>query len=455
MKKTNIILIKSLFCIFLTISVIFGIEVSANEIENYNIQTIIGNEFLWVSKPGNNSEVFKVGQEVKIPIQYLDMSGKKEINFIFYDKNNQPLDMTRYKVYSNQSGIVGTSTTSTEYKRKGHLHLPILGAGKTSIYFEDTTRVEASVHVAVLNILDNQTITSASGLPMSYNTPYYIFNNSLKGTRGGLTFEPYSNVDRLIYSNSVTGRGTSMIFQKSSDSSVKTEIKWGDQLKVKSSSGNWGNSTFWSVGATYPNVSFITLTSSSSNFYISNGRNVGNAKDTDSFGLSAISADMIITGDFLFYLNSLNPIPDNNKEWLKASGRYLFATNWGPGEIDKLINGLQASQQDTIKAYEINYKNDFDRMITTNDKIIYTISKRYHNAKIRYLLSVNGQYNSESYNGISYYSQSKENTDGNIEITTNANLKKGDVITLDVVTNEPGYPTDKSTILQRLASTEY
>lgn len=246
-----------------------------------------------------------------------------------------------------------------------------------------------------------------------------------------------------------------MTFQKTNDTSSVSEIKWGDRVTVKSSSANWGNSTYWSVNSTYPNVSFITLSSSPSNFHISNGRNVSNSKDTNSFGLTSTSADMVQTGDFLFYLNSLNPIPDyNNKEWLKASGKYQFATNW-QGEIDKLYAGLQRAQQDNIRAYETDYKSDFYGLTSASSKITYAVSKRYHNAKIRYVLRVNGDYISESYNGTSYDSQSKEDAKNNIEITTNVNLKKGDKIILDVVTNEPGYMANQSTIIQTLSSVVY
>lgn len=466
MKKTYLNGIK-LAILCLSVLGITGIKVSANE--TYNIQSSVGeskgilipeelydevSEIKWVSKPGDTSEIMQVGQEIKLPKQYVNQSGKRELNLVFYAKLGVQIDLNRYDVYGSSSVVAGYKNTPPEELRKGHLNIPIQNAEKFSICIAGKTNPDTAKIVATINITEFQPLTSASGLPLKYNTSYYIFNDKLKGKRGGLTFEQYSNVDRMIYSNSVTGKGTSMLLQNKYNTSSTSEIEWSDQVTVKSASANWGNSTYWSVNTNYPNVSYITLSSSPSTFYISKGRNVSNAIVPNNFGLSAVSASAIITGDIMFYLNSLNPIPDyNNKEWLKASGKYLFATNW-MGEKDKLQNGLQNSQQDNMRAYEADYRADFKGLTTSSDKITYAISKKYHNAKIRYVLRINGNYLSESYDGTSYYSQSKENKD-NIEITANVNLRQGDKVTLDVITNEPGYPINQSTVLQTLSSAVY
>lgn len=203
MKKTYFTLIKiTVLC--LSILGFAGTKAFAEEAETHTIQSVVAKEFAWASKPGDNNETLKLGQEVQVSLYYLDKFGRKEIDFIFYDQSGGRLDMTKYRIYINNSGVVGTSTTPTEHKKQGHMNLPILGAGTTSVYLEDNTRIETTVRVATINVTATQTMTSANGLPMNYNTPYYIFNDKLKGKRGGLTFEPYSNVDRILYSNSVT-----------------------------------------------------------------------------------------------------------------------------------------------------------------------------------------------------------------------------------------------------------
>lgn len=451
MKKNVYINIKIAFFILVALVAIVGKTAFSDSIKaQNNINEEVNIYFSWASKPRGN-ETFNLGQEIKIPVTYMDKFQRKEINFVFLDKNRNRLDLTKYRLSIKKTGIVGNSTSPSDHQKQGHVNLPILGTGSTDIYLENKNGDGTdTVKLLTLTIVPTPSLKTASGLPLKYDIPYYIFDTNLKGKKGGITYEAYSNSDRILYSHEPTNKGTP---QKILGGASLAEVKWGDAVILQSTSSNWKGNRWENKGSN------TQLGSDGGETYrISNEVGSLNREDTGAFGLAYVDSYFVPTGAFYFYLNYLNPPSDSSKKsWLGVGYRREFAINPQPqGDYyDRLFLHLASFQQDSFIAYETDYKEGYEGIKVTGNKITYKISQQYHEAKIRYILRVNGKYVSESYKGKTLYSSSRILDDGNVEITSTADIKQGDKITLEVVTNEPGYSTDKSAVLQTLDSIVY
>lgn len=451
MKKNAYIKMKIAFFIIVALVTIGKTAFSDSTKVPSNINEEVNIYFDWASKPRGN-ETFNLGQEVKIPVSYLDKFQRREVNFVFFDKNRNRLNLTNYRLSIKKTGIVGNSTSPTDHQKQGHVNLPILGTGSTDIYLESKSGVATgTVKLMTLTIVPTPSLKTASGLPLKYDTPYYIFDTTLKGKKGGITFEPYLNSDRMLYSHEPTAKGTP---QKILGGASSTEITWGDAVILESTSSNW-KANRWENEKSQTELG----SNGGETYRISNDVGSLNREDTGAFGLAFVNSSFnSISADFLFYLNYLNPPSDSSqKSWLQVGYKREFAKNPGPqGDFyDRLFTHLSSFQRDSFIAYETDYKDGYDGIKVTGNKITYKISQQYHEAKIRYILRVNGKYVSESYKGKTLYSSSRILDDGNVEITSTADIKQGDKITLEVVTNEPGYATDKSAVLQTLDSIVY
>lgn len=420
-------------------------------LEMYRIQALaveegvdkVGN-IIWVSRR-DSDKYFKVNQKIDVPFAYKDKNNNAEINLIFYDLSGNTIDMRDYDAFFSNSKILGQSTTSPQYKQKGHVHLPIKNAGATSMTLKDKTHGDTLCSVTV-NVTSKSldTIKSASGFDIEYNKEYFITSSDLKGQRGGLFFTPHLNSDRLYFDNSVKNLGTTMIFENAL-SIKKEKINWGDLVNIRSTRFNWSNSNFWNTNS---NTTWgINLSKNPSNYYIS-GNPDGN------IGLSQMEASLFPNGNIGFFFRKL--ITGNKgTSWLNASNSVYIGQNFNENSTAEIFSGLEYAHNH-MKLYEKDYSDGFNYLNLNETSISYSLNPNYHNATVRYLLKVNDAYVSESYNGKAYYSQVKNSLNGSeTVISTSYSLRHGDKVTLEVITNEPGFSTDKSTAIQTLFESTY
>lgn len=403
----------------------------------------VGN-IVWVSRRDSDKH-FKVNQKIEVPFAYKDKNNNAEINLIYYDLNGKTIDMRDYDVFYSNSKILGQSTTSQQFKQKGHVHLPIKNPGITTMTLKNRVYGDTLCTITIDVVSKSlDTIKSASGFDIEYNKEYFITSSDLKGQRGGLFFTPHLNSDRLYFDNSVKNLGSTMIFENAL--SVKKEkINWGDLVNIRSTRFNWSNSNFWNTNS---NTAWgINLSKNPSNYYIS-----GNSDGT--IGLSQMEADLFPNGNIGFFLRKL--ITENiGTSWLNASNRILIGQNFNENSAAEVFAGLEYAHNH-MKIYEKDYSDGFNYLNLNETSISYSLNSRYHNATVRYLLKVNDAYVSESYNGKAYYSSVKNSSnESETVIFSSYSLSHGDKVTLEVITNEPGYSTDKSATIQTLFETTY
>jgi hypothetical protein len=279
-----------------------------------------------------------LGADIKIPAA--EQPADKLHTILVFDKNNNPLDLTKYSLVTSYNGVdVMPFSTNAELKM-GRLRIP----GNTVVYMYNASMPDRKRKIVAINYTGNSVISaddvlSANGNPLRYNTPYYI--NDTTTANGGII----SQNNFLYTSSDPNNLGDPIIFQKSSDPSSSGFINWSDSVYIKSVKDN----KYWSRGYEWSGDLAIELSSSPSDFYLSSN----GTKRT--IGFSYVTSEVVII-TVVFNMKRIYSEPGvgGNGPRLRGGKTYLMGTDLLHDFYDKLYSTLRRSQPNSFNVYEVN-----------------------------------------------------------------------------------------------------
>jgi chitin-binding protein len=107
-------------------------------------------KIMWVTRQDDNQDLTHESA-IEVPLDFVDRHGRSEINLLLTGADNRPLDLTDYEVIFSNQGVLGNTRTTVEWQQRGHIHLPILAVGETtvSIRHKETNQVEGLLTIIV------------------------------------------------------------------------------------------------------------------------------------------------------------------------------------------------------------------------------------------------------------------------------------------------------------------
>jgi len=100
-------------------------------------------KIMWVTRQDNDKDLTQE-PSIEVPVDFVDRHGRSEINLLLTGTDHRPLDLTEYEVIFSNEGVLGSTTTTLDWQQRGHIHLPILASGETtvSLRHKETHQVE-------------------------------------------------------------------------------------------------------------------------------------------------------------------------------------------------------------------------------------------------------------------------------------------------------------------------